>query len=139
MILRSGTPDVYTQTMQKAPVHAPCLGWSRFSRSRREAHTASCPIFAKVDLAFPRANFSTQIHLDLEASRIFRTTPRKKIWSHFVQSYFVRTLAYGTNFVQSYFVRTLAYGTWLRPLINALVSGLESIRAISSEHNHGIM
>ena len=55
-------------------------------------------------LAFPRAKFSTQIHLDLEASRIFRTTPRKKIWSHFVQSYFVRTLA---------------YGTWLRSLINA--------------------
>ena len=24
------------------PVHAPCLDWSRFSRSRREAHTASC-------------------------------------------------------------------------------------------------
>ena len=46
---------------------------------------------------------------------------------------------HGSNFVQSYFVRTLAYGTWLRSLINALVSGLESIRALRSESSHGIM
>ena len=39
-----------------------------------------------------------------QASRSFRPTPQTKIWS---------------NFVQSYFVRTLAYGTWLRSLINA--------------------
>ena len=50
---------------------------------------------------------------------MFGTTPRKKFWSHFVPSHFVRTLAYETDFVQSYFVRTLAYGTWLRSLINA--------------------
>ena len=74
---------------------------------------------AKSSLTCSRAKFSSRVHLDLEASRMFRPTPRKKIWSNFVQSYFVRTLAYGTNFVQSYFVRTLAYGTWLRSLINA--------------------
>ena len=55
-------------------------------------------------LAFPRANFSSRVDLDLEASRSFRPTPHTKIWC---------------NFVQSYFVRILAYGTWLRSLINA--------------------
>ena len=74
---------------------------------------------AKTSLTGSRAKFSSRVHLGLEASRMFRPTPRKKIWSHFVQSYFVRTLRYGTNFVQSYFVRTLAYGTWLRSLMNA--------------------
>ena len=59
---------------------------------------------AKSSLTCSRAKFSSRVHLDLEASRMFGTTPRKKIWSHFVQSYFVRTLA---------------YGTWLRSLINA--------------------
>ena len=131
----------------KLPVHAPCLDWSRFRRSRQEAHTASCPIFAKVDFGLPRAKFSSRVHLGIQASRIFRTTPRKKIWSHFVQSYFVRTLA---------------YGTWLRSLVNVpcldwsrfgrsrqkantaspracTVSGLESIRVIRSENKHGIM
>ena len=79
---------------------------------------------AKTSLTGSRAKFSSRVHLDLEASRIFGTTPRKKIWS---------------NFVLSYFVRVLAYGTWLRSLINALVSGLESIRAFRSENKHGIM
>ena len=74
---------------------------------------------AKSSLTCSRAKVSSRVHLDLEASRMFGTTPRKKIWSNFVQSYFVRTLRYGTNFVRSYFVRTLAYGTWLRSLINA--------------------
>ena len=59
---------------------------------------------AKSSLTCSRAKFSSRVHLGLEASRMFRTTPRKKIWS---------------NFVQSYFVRTMAYGTWLRSLINA--------------------
>ena len=48
-------------------------------------------------------------------------------------------MAYETDFVQSYCVRTLAYRTWLRSLINALVSGLESMRAFRSENKHGIM
>ena len=61
-------------------------------------------VLQRLILAFPRANFSTRVHLDLEASRIFRPTPHTKIWS---------------DFVLSYFVRTLAYGTWLRSLINA--------------------
>ena len=55
-------------------------------------------------LAFPRAKFSSRVDLDLEASRSFRPTPHTKIWG---------------NFVQSYFVRILAYGTWLRSLMNA--------------------
>ena len=79
---------------------------------------------AKSSLTCSRAKFSSRVHLDLEASRIFGTTPRKKFWS---------------NFVLSYCVRVLAYGTWLRSLINALVSGLESIRAFRSENKHGIM
>ena len=79
---------------------------------------------AKTSLTGSRAKFSSRVHLGIQASRMFRTTPRKKIWSHFVQSYFVRTLA---------------YGTWLRSLINALVSGLESMRAFWSGSLHGIM
>ena len=79
---------------------------------------------AKSSLTCSRAKFSSRVHLDLEASRMFRPTPRKNIWSHFVQAYCVRTLA---------------YGTWLRSLINALVSGLESMRALRSESKHGIM
>ena len=49
MILRSGSRDVYTQTMQKAPVHAPCLAWSRFRRSGQEAHTVSYGILRQVE------------------------------------------------------------------------------------------
>ena len=76
----------------------------RFSRSRREAHTGSCQLFAKVDFGLPRADFLSRVDMDLEASRSFRPTPHTKIWC---------------NFVQSYFVRILAYGTWLRSLSNA--------------------
>ena len=164
----------------KLPVHAPCLNWSRFGRSRQKTNTASCvnsamiegmrykvylllqwlvgaPSYgfgpsspcmhrvwigvdsgvpvrkltryhmvfcAKSSLTCSRAKFSSRVHLGLEASRMFRPTPHTKIWS---------------NFVQSYFVRTLAYGTWLRSLINALVSGLGSMRAFWSGSLHGIM
>ena len=63
----------------------------------------SCQLFAKVDFGLPRADFLSRVDLDLEASRSFRPTPQTKIWC---------------NFVQSCFVRTLAYGTWLRSRVN---------------------
>ena len=63
-------------------------------------HVVFC---AKSSLTCSRAKFSSRVHLGLEAFRMFGTTPRKKFWS---------------NFVQSYFVRTLAYGTWLRSRVN---------------------
>ena len=59
---------------------------------------------AKSSLTCSRVKFSSRVHLGLEASRMFGTTPHTNIWSHFVQAYCVRTLA---------------YGTWLRSLINA--------------------
>ena len=59
---------------------------------------------AKSSLTCSRAKFSTRVDLDLEASRMFRPTPRERIWS---------------DFVQAHFVRTLAYGTWLRSRVNA--------------------
>ena len=64
----------------------------------REAHTVSCQILQKVDFGLPRAKFSTRVDLDLEASRMFRPTPRKGFWSNLVLSYLsgVRTLAYRT-------------------------------------------
>ena len=57
-------------------------------------HMVSC---AKTSLTGSRAKFSSRVHLDLEASRIFGTTPHRKIWSNFVQSYFVgeQTLSRG--------------------------------------------
>ena len=105
-------------------MHAPCLDWSRLGRSGQKAHMASCHLLQKVDFGLPRAKFFTRVDLDLQASRMFRPTPHTKNRS---------------NFVQSYFVRTLAYRTWLRSLINALVSGLESMRAFWSGSLHGIM
>ena len=118
-------------------VGAPCYGYGQSSpcmhrvwievdsgvpvRKLTRYHMVFC---AKSSLTCSRAKFSSRVHLDLEASRMFGTTPRKKIWSHFVQSYFVRTLA---------------YGTWLRSLMNALVSELESIRAFPSENKYGIV
>ena len=96
---------------------APCYGYGQSSpcmhrvwigvdsgvpvRKLTRYHMVSC---AKSSLTCSRAKFSSRVHLDLEASRMFRPTPHTKIWS---------------NFVQSYFVRTLAYGTWLWSLINA--------------------
>ena len=95
-------------------VGAPCYGYGQSSpcmhrvwigvdsgvsvRKLTRYHMVIC---AKSSLTCRRAKFSSRVHLDLEASRMFRPTPRKKIWSHFVLSHFVRTLAYGTNFVQS--------------------------------------
>ena len=96
---------------------APCYGYGQSSpcmhrvwigvdsgvpvRKLARYHMVFC---AKSSLTCSRAKFSSRVHLCLEASRMFRTTPHTKIWS---------------NFVLSYFVRTLAYGTWLRSLINA--------------------
>ena len=104
MILRPGSRDVQISPRPKLALHALRPDSVRFSRSRREAHTASCQLFAKVDFGLPRADFLSRVDLDLEASRSFRPTPHTKIWC---------------NFVQSYFVRILAYGTWLWSLINA--------------------
>ena len=105
MILRSGSRYVYTQTMQKAPVPAPCLDWSRLSRSRREAHTASCQIFAKGRFwPSPVRSFPLESIWILRPLGFFDRHHTKNIWS---------------NFVLSYCVRTLAYGTWLRSRVNA--------------------
>ena len=96
----------------------------RFSRSRREAHTGSRQLFAKVDFGLPRADFLSRVDLDLQASRMFRTTPRKKIWC---------------NFVLSCFVRTLAYGTWLRSLINApCLPGVDSGDPVRKQTRHHV-
>ena len=35
--------------LAKLPVHALCLAWSRFGRSRQEAHTVSFGILRKVE------------------------------------------------------------------------------------------
>ena len=78
MILRSGSRDVQISPRQKLAVHAPCLDSMRFSRSRREAHTGSCQLFARVDFGLPRADFLSRVDLDLEASRSFRPTPHTK-------------------------------------------------------------
>ena len=44
-------------------------------------HMVSC---AKSSLTCSRAKFSSRVHLDLEASRMFRPTPHTKIWSNFM-------------------------------------------------------
>ena len=81
-------------------------------------------LFAKVDFGLPRADFLSRVDLDLQASRMFRTTPRKKIWC---------------NFVQSCFVRTLAYGTWLRSLINApCLPGVDSGDPVRKQTRHHV-
>ena len=96
----------------------------RFSRSRREAHTGSRQLFAKVDFGLPRADFLSRVDLDLQASRMFRTTPRKKIWC---------------SFVLSCSVRTLAYGTWLRSLINApCLPGVDSGAPVQKQTRHHV-
>ena len=75
-------------------MHAPCLDWSRSWRPGQKAHTVSCHLHVlsckRSILVFPRAKFSTRVDWDLEASRSFRPTPRERIWSNIVQSYFVR-------------------------------------------------
>ena len=78
MILRPGSGDVQISPRPKLPVHALRPDSVRFSRSRREAHTGSRQLFAKVDFGLPRAKFSSRVDLDLEASRSFRPTPHTK-------------------------------------------------------------
>ena len=98
-------------------VGAPCYGYGQSSpcmhrvwievdsgvpvRKLTRYHMVFC---AKSSLKCSRAKFSTRVHLDLEASRMFRPTPRKNIWP---------------NFVRSYSVRTWHTGLLLRSLVNA--------------------
>ena len=65
--------------LAKLPVHAPCLDWSRFRCSRQEAHRYHMVFCAKSSLTCSRAKFSSRVHLGLEASRMFGTTPHTKI------------------------------------------------------------
>ena len=104
MILRPGSGDVQISQGQSWPcMHFVRIQCDSVGPVEKLTH-GSCQLFAKVDFGLPRADFLSRVDLDLEASRSFRPTPHTKIWG---------------NFVQSYFVRILAYGTWLRSLINA--------------------
>ena len=104
MILRPGSGDVQISQGQSWPcMHFVRIECDSVDPVEKLTH-GSCQLFAKVDFGLPRADFLSRVDLDLEASRSFRPTPQTKIWC---------------NFVQSYFVRILAYGTWLRSRVNA--------------------
>ena len=90
-------------------------------------------------LVFPRANFFTQVHLDLEASRIFGTTPRELIWSNFVLSYFVRTWPTGLLLRSRVNAPCLERSRCWPSRRKANVSRLEWIRASPSKSSFGIM
>ena len=108
-------------------MHAPCLDSSRLGRSRQKAHAVSCGVWQKSRFwPSPVRNFPLESIWILRPLGCFDRHHAKK----FGLISCSRTLSG---------VRTLAYGTWLRSLINALVSGLESIRALRSESSHGIM
>ena len=127
MILRSGSRDVQIHQGKSWPcmhrVWIQCDSGVTVTKQTRH-DVVSCK---RSILAFPRAKFSTRVDLDLEASRTFRPTPRERIWSNFVQSYFVRCQDLGIQV--------------LTPVSReCTVSGLmESIRAFRSESSSGIM
>ena len=104
MILGSGSRDLQTHQGKSWPgMHSVCIGVDSGVTAEKlmRHHVVSCKMSI---LAFPRAKFSTRVHLDLAAARIFRPTPRKNIWP---------------NFVRSYSVRTWHTGLLLRSLVNA--------------------